>query len=152
VESANYRIERARWPEDAADLRAVREAVFVREQGVPAELEWDGADPACLHWLARARDGRPIGTARLKPDGHLGRMAVLAAWRGLGVGSALLAEVLARARDRGLARVYLNAQVQAVPFYARHGFAVTGPPFEEAGIAHRRMALALAGRLPTPVL
>lgn len=115
----------------------------MREQGVPAELEWDGGDVDCAHVVARDRDGRPIGTARLKPDGQIGRMAVLPEWRGRGVGGALLAEALAFARARGMARVYLHAQVQAIGFYARHGFVAVGPEHEEAGIPHRRMVLTL---------
>ena len=151
MHSEDYRIGPARWPADADDLRAVREAVFVREQGVPEELEWDHADPACVHVLARDPHGRPIGTARMKPDGHIGRMAVLPAWRGRGVGGALLAEILGLARSRGLARVFLHAQVQAAPFYARHGFAPTGLGFDVAGIPHQRMVLTLAGHPEGPV-
>jgi predicted GNAT family N-acyltransferase len=133
----------AAWPDDAAEIRAVREAVFVHEQGVPAALEWDGADPACTHGLARDAAARPVGTARMKPDGHIGRMAVLAGWRGRGVGSALLGLLLGVARARGLPAVFLDAQVRALAFYARHGFVPSGPVFLEAGIPHRRMVLAL---------
>lgn len=134
---------------DAArpQLRAVREAVFIREQGVPAGIEIDDLDPRCRHVLARDRHGRPIGTARLAPDGRIGRMAVLPEWRGHGVGSALLHALLRIARGQGLSRVNLHAQAGAIDFYRRHGFVPVGPPFMEAGIEHQ----AMAQRLDRPV-
>lgn len=131
----------ARWPDDRDALAAVRERVFVREQGVPPALEWDEHDSHAIHLIARDRHGSAIGTARLLPGGQIGRMAVLPQQRGRGVGTRLLAEVLDVARARGLASVFLNAQVQVRDFYARHGFTVTGDVFEEAGIPHVRMVL-----------
>ena len=117
--------------------------MFVAEQDVPVELEWDGLDPGCRHLLAEDAHGRPIGCARLLPDGHIGRMAVLAPWRGRGVGRALLRAMLAQAAASGFAMVRLNAQVQALGFYAREGFQACGDVFDDAGIAHRAMQLAL---------
>lgn len=132
------RVRAADWNADRAALRAVREQVFVREQGVPIELEWDEFDPLCQHVVAEAA-GQAIGAGRLLPDGHIGRMAVLEPWRGQGVGSALLKSLLQVARDRGIRRVRLNAQSRAVAFYARHGFVAEGEEFIEAGIPHRSM-------------
>jgi predicted GNAT family N-acyltransferase len=126
----------ADWARDGAALRAVRHAVFVVEQGIPEALEWDASDPACLHVLAEDAGGQPIGCGRLLPDAHVGRMAVVAPWRGRGVGAALLARLVDLARERGHARAVLNAQTTAVGFYRRHGFAVSGDTFLEAGIAH----------------
>ena len=140
---AAFRVRTATWAEDFAALRAVRETVFVAEQDVPVELEWDGLDPGCRHLLAEDAHGRPIGCARLLPDGHIGRMAVLAPWRGRGVGRALLRAMLAQAAASGFAMVRLNAQVQALGFYAREGFQACGDVFDDAGIAHRAMQLAL---------
>ncbi len=134
-----FRVRNARWPDDEAPLRALRHAVFVVEQGVPEALEWDGADAECRHVLAEDAEGRAIGCGRLLPDGHIGRMAVLAPWRGRGVGTALLEALVALARELGHARVALNAQTHAVPFYARCGFVPCGPEFMEAGIPHRAM-------------
>jgi predicted GNAT family N-acyltransferase len=130
---------------DAARERAlrVRETVFVREQGVPPEIEIDEWDAASDHALACTTDREVIGTGRLLPDGHIGRMAVLAEWRGKGVGSALLDALVERARARGIAEVALNAQVHAVPFYRRHGFVEAGEPFMEAGIPHVAMTRRL---------
>lgn len=141
---AGFTIREVLWDTHASRLLAVRAAVFVAEQGVPAALERDAADPQCLHLLATDARGRDIGTARMRTDGHIGRMAVLRPWRGQGIGSALLARLVERARARGLAEVHLNAQVQASPFYRRHGFAPTGLPFDEAGIAHILMRRPLA--------
>lgn len=137
------RIVEARWPRDAAQVRAVREAVFVREQNVPLDLEWDGLDATCVHCLAMIEDGTAIGTARLLPDGHIGRMAVLAPWRNGGVGSAMLQWMMDRAHAEGFAEVRLNAQVHALDFYRRHGFDAVGEVFMDAGIAHRAMVRAL---------
>jgi predicted GNAT family N-acyltransferase len=137
--NADFALRVAAWPDDEPALRAIRREVFVVEQHVPEALEWDGIDAACAHVLALDRDGRPIGCGRLLPDGHVGRMAVVAEWRGRGVGTALLAELVALARAAGHARVALNAQTHAMPFYARCGFAPCGEEYEEAGIPHRAM-------------
>jgi predicted GNAT family N-acyltransferase len=133
------------WAEAAPQLRRVRYDVFVVEQGVPEVLEWDDADVRSIHALAADPHGTPIGCARLLPDGHIGRVAVLASWRGRGVGTALLLRLVECAERRGDARAIVNAQVAAIPFYARYGFIATGDAFEEAGIAHRVMVRALMG-------
>ena len=101
-------------------------------------MEWDEFDPQSRHVMAMA-DGVPIGTGRLLPDGHIGRMAVLREWRGRGAGSALLTGLMDIARALGMRRVLLNAQVQALPFYLRHGFQAEGEEFLDAGIPHLRM-------------
>lgn len=140
--AADIFVRDADWQVDGNVLRAIREEVFVREQAVPADLEWDEFDAPSHHALAFAGD-TPIGTGRLLADGHIGRMAVLRAWRGQGAGSALLTHLMRIARVRGMKRVQLNAQVQAVSFYLSHGFAVEGEEFPDAGIAHRKMWRAL---------
>lgn len=134
-----YTVRLVSWDAAQASLAAVRRAVFIDEQRVPEALEWDGLDPRCVHALAEDAEGRPIGTARLLPDGHIGRMAVLQSWRRKGVGGALLCAMLSEARRRGLRVVHLHAQVHAVPFYERYGFAREGETFLEAGIPHVRM-------------
>ncbi len=133
----------------ADELRKVRETVFVREQGVPAALEWDGSDPACRHVIARDAAGAPVGTGRLTPDRRIGRMAVLREWRGRGVGDALLAALLEQARALGWTEVSLHAQASAEDFYARHGFVPEGGRFMEAGIEHQGMRRVLRG--PTAI-
>jgi len=128
------------WPDAEAKAMRVRDAVFVVEQGVPPEIERDEWDQRSDHALALDRDGQVVGTGRLLPDGHIGRMAVLPEWRGQGIGGRILASLIARAHERGMKRVVLNAQTHAVPFYARHGFAPFGDEFMEAGIPHVTMA------------
>ncbi len=144
----SFRVARAEWPRDAGALLAVRGEVFVAEQGVPEALERDDLDALSVHVLARDATGAPIGTARLAPGRRIGRMAVLRAWRGRGVGDALLQALLDEARAQGLAEVRLHAQAPAIGFYARHGFLAEGGRFEEAGIAHQAMRRVL-GRAQT---
>lgn len=121
------------------DALAIREAVFVDEQGVDWRLERDAADRTALHLLAY-RHGEPAGTLRLlvRDAGEvaIGRFAVLRAHRGQGVGRALMEWVLIWARDTGVAKLTLHAQVHAAGFYRRFGFEVCGPQFIEAGILH----------------
>jgi predicted GNAT family N-acyltransferase len=145
----NFHVEAIEFATGLAELRAVRETVFVHEQQVPLEEEWDALDPLCLHVIARDAAGLPIGTGRLTPEHRIGRMAVLADWRGQGVGDAMLAVLIAEARTLAWPVVSLNAQVSAEAFYARQGFIPEGERFMEAGIEHQSMRRALAG--PTVV-
>jgi predicted GNAT family N-acyltransferase len=131
------------WADAEPEAAAIRTQVFVVEQGVSPEIEMDEWDQCCEHALAYGSDGRAIGTGRLLPDGHVGRMAVLREARGANVGSAILAALVERARDRGMTRLELNAQTQAVGFYERHGFAAYGDEFLEADIRHVHMARTL---------
>ena len=135
------------WDSALPLARPVRFEVFVREQRVPVELEWDEFDATSEHAVARTEDGTVVGTARLVPAGpgecRIGRMAVLAAHRGRGVGAAMLEALLQRARDRGDRLAVLHAQLHAADFYRRFGFQPHGPEFEEAGIPHVEMRLAL---------
>ena len=144
-----FRIEVVDYAQAQDELRAVREPVFVQEQQVPLEEEWDALDPLCRHVIARDESGQPIGTGRLTPERKIGRMAVLRDWRGKGVGDALLSALMAQAWEMGWPAISLNAQVSAEPFYARHGFVPYGPGFEEAGIQHQAMHRNLKG--PTPI-
>jgi len=142
---SEFTISAATWRNHQRELRFVREQVFMLEQKVPKELEWDGLDTHAVHLLARDQAGNPIGTVRMLGDGHVGRMAVLAPWRGRGVGTALLKTIIATARSVGMAKIDLDAQVQALGFYECHGFIAEGPEFMDAGIPHRHMTLTLHG-------
>ncbi|MBB5206667.1 GNAT family N-acetyltransferase [Chiayiivirga flava] len=146
----DFLVEIADFERDLAALRAVREPVFVVEQNVPIELEWDELDPRSRHVLARDLDGTPIGTGRLTPERKIGRMAVLRGWRGRGVGDALLTALIDLARGLGHAEVELHAQVSAIGFYEKFGFAAFGDEYDEAGIRHRSMRLELAPLAPAP--
>jgi len=144
VSMASFSIIETDWVRDATRLGAVRRAVFIDEQGVPEEMEWDAHDAVSSHWLALAEDGSPIGCARLLPDGHIGRMAVLPTWRRHGVGRALLAAAMQAAQTRGLTTLRVSAQTHAAGFYERAGFVVVGDEYEEAGIPHRAMQKKLS--------
>ena len=137
------RIELMSWDRARTDARPIRLAVFVEEQRVPVEIEWDDQDDRSLHALAYSEEGRAIATGRLLPDGHIGRMAVLKEWRGKGVGGAILERLGAAARERGDKEIELFAQTHAREFYRRFGFVEDGAVFEEAGIPHQVMRRAL---------
>jgi predicted GNAT family N-acyltransferase len=139
TQTPRFTVKAANWSTDAATLCAIRLQVFVEEQRVPLELEWDGEDERCEHALAYSPDHTPIGTGRLLPDGRIGRLAVLPDWRGQGAGSALLEYFLELARKKGFAAVTLHAQTRATAFYARHGFKAHGEEFMDAGIPHVEM-------------
>lgn len=143
VDIVEFGVEAGSWDELREAACVVREAVFVVEQKVPREIELDEHDAASRHVLARDGDGSPIGTGRLLPDGHIGRMAVLAEWRGKGVGRALLERLLEEAAGLGMRHLALHAQTQATGFYRRFGFVEEGPEFMEAGIPHRTMVRSL---------
>jgi predicted GNAT family N-acyltransferase len=119
-------------------ILGIRYAVFVAEQGVPEELEQDDKDPLCRHALLIS-DHVPIATGRLQEDGHIGRIAVLREHRGKGAGSRILAFLERIAKTAGLGRVYLGAQVHAIPFYEKLGYRCYGETFLDAGIVHRYM-------------
>ena len=135
------------WATLGTEARAIRDAVFIREQGIPAALEHDAGDADALHAVAFNRLGAALGTGRLltlAPGvAKIGRMAVSASVRGAGVGRPLLDALIAAARARGDVEVMLLAQASAVGFYLRAGFAPRGAAFEEAGIAHQEMVLSL---------
>jgi predicted GNAT family N-acyltransferase len=140
---SNFTILQAIWPKDRPSLQAVREPVFVQEQGVPLEMEWDDDDIIAYHLLAIDSERNPIGTARMLGNGQIGRMAVLPEWRGLGVGRALLQGLLAHAETEGIENLFLHAQTSAEAFYRNAGFTPQGEIFYEADIPHRKMVLEL---------
>ena len=134
-----YQIVKTTFQQDHVPITFVREQVFIIEQQVPVELEWDGLDEQAIHLLASNDTHQPIGTVRLLADGHIGRMAVLANWRKQSVGSSLLDKIVQIARCAGLNRVFLNAQTSAVDFYLRYGFSANTDIFMDAGIPHQYM-------------
>jgi predicted GNAT family N-acyltransferase len=129
-----------------AQAFAIRMRVFVREQGVPAEIELDRDDRRALHFLASI-SGKAVGTARVvtrQGNAKIGRMAVLKSYRRRGVGVKLLKRTVAAAKKLGARKIYLHAQVAVIGFYEQLGFVCVGPVFDEAGIAHRKMVLGKA--------
>ena len=140
-------IELGDWPALGQDAAKVRTAVFVQEQGIAQEMEWDGQDESALHVVGRNALGQPIATARLVGEaggvGRIGRMAVHRGLRGFHVGQAILQTLVDAARQRGDVEVMLHAQRSAEGFYLRQGFVARGESFEEAGIAHIEMSRML---------
>ena len=135
------------WQELGRDAGAIRTAVFVQEQMIPADMEWDEADEDCLHAVAFNRFGVALATGRLLQHvpgvAKIGRMAVVRPMRGSHVGRSVLDALMKAARERGDHEALLHAQLSAAPFYARAGFSERGAPFDEAGIAHIEMVRAL---------
>ena len=143
MELRQFNTREADWRTDGNQLSNIRRLVFIVEQKVPKDEEWDGKDEDSWHWLATDTKDVPIGTARLLPDGQIGRMAVLSHYRKFGVGAALLEQAVEKARHLGFSSVFLNAQSHALGFYERAGFVAEGEEFQEAGIAHYRMTQTL---------
>lgn len=141
----NFTLSLLDWRRARPLCASVRFEVFVDEQGVPAEIELDESDEVCLHAVALDEAGKPVGTGRLLPDGHIGRMAVLKAWRGMGVGAALLSALEQAAANRGDAEIVLSAQTHAQGFYGKAGYVAEGSTYIEAGIEHVTMRKRLSG-------
>ena len=133
----------ADWKTHAETLRAIRGTVFIEEQQVPKNLEWDGEDEHAHHFLAINAAGQRMGCARLLPSGQIGRMAVLAEYRGSGIGNLLLNSAVETAKQLGMNKVFLHAQAHAESFYRKAGFRPVGGEYMEAGIAHQSMELEL---------
>ncbi len=135
------------WKEAEVDAFLVRQEVFILEQGVPAELELDEFDSLATHALVY-QDARCIGTGRLvnlsAKQAQIGRMAVLAKFRGKGVGKQILRKLVDLAASQGAQRIILHSQVSAISFYEKLGFQAQGDAYDEAGIPHRNMMLTLA--------
>lgn len=128
--------------DDLAACHALRRAVFVDEQGVPPDEEWDDRDAGAVHLLAQDVDGAAMGTARLRLKGrvgHIGRVCVLREARGTGLGAALMRAALDALRARGAEQAELGAQCHALGFYEKLGFVAEGPVYDDAGIPHRHM-------------
>lgn len=124
-------------------IKFVRETVFIKEQHVPVDLEWDNDDQTAQHVIAKTENGDVIATARLLNNGHIGRMAVLEPFRFQGIGTKMLNRLIEKARQNGLKDVFLNAQISAVNFYTKAGFCIVGNEFMDAGIPHYKMVKKL---------
>ena len=134
------------WQEASQDAYLIREKVFIQEQGVPADMELDEFDPSSKHALAY-EGNLCVGTGRLvhlhSHHAQIGRMAVLSTFRNRGIGKAILSRLITLAKTEGVLTLTLHSQVAAIPFYAKMGFIVEGPIYDEAGISHRNMILSL---------
>jgi predicted GNAT family N-acyltransferase len=137
------RIELMSWEQAQPVAGPLRFAIFVGEQNVPSGIELDDQDEKCLHAVAYDVDDKPIGTGRLLPDGHIGRMAVVKDWRRRGIGAEIMAALIAEARKRGHKEVIVSAQLQAAEFYRGLDFVAEGKVYPDAGILHQKMVRKL---------
>lgn len=135
---ADFKISLANWPTDREQIFHIRETVFVKEQNVPLTIERDGKDIGAWHALAYVND-KAVGTGRLLPNQHIGRLAVMPEWRHQHIGSHILAFLTNLASSIGMNELILHAQENAIDFYRQHGFNITSPPFAEANIMHVEM-------------
>jgi len=138
IEKQTVSVRIAIWENDKEELSKVRRLVFIEEQKIPKQLEWDGEDELSIHYLAEI-ETKIVAVARLKPDGQLGRMAVLKEYRNQGIGHKLLQFIIKNLNNRK--DIYLHAQVSAIPFYKKHGFIECDDIFYEADIPHKEMLL-----------
>ncbi len=150
-------VNEAIWQTEADEILSVREKVFICEQGISPDIVQDGRDAQYFHVLARDQHGEAIGTGRLSPKGHIGRLSVTIPFRNHGIGNLLLVKIIEIAARENIPQVYLNSQTHAVDFYAKAGFVTQGPVFMEAGIPHQRMYFSVEGahalvRQSTPIL
>ena len=128
------------WSEHSDEITRIRDIVFVQEQCVPKNIEMDGKDFDCNHFLIRSKN-EPIGTARLQRGGKIERVSILKPERKKGLGSKLMRFIIDSAKKSGFERVYLHSQMDSIDFYKGLGFRVNGPMFQEAGINHVLMVL-----------
>ena len=131
------------WQNGEPLLRAIREEVFIREQGVSPNVEWDGLDESSQHALALTANGEAVGCGRITRDGKIGRIAVLPAWRGQRIGSTILEALLDYAHSQDYQLLELNAQIAAVKLYRRFEFSEVGEVFMDANMPHIKMQLHL---------
>ena len=141
MNSVQFTISNAAWTKRAKDLRYIRKVVFIQEQSVPVELEWDGLDDDATHFLVENSNGEAIGCARLLNDGQIGRVAVLKRFRKNNIGRQLMLYIIDYARSHSYPNLFLHSQISAVNFYVALGFAKEGSIYKEAGIDHISMKL-----------
>ena len=135
----NLIIRVADWKTEKEALSAIRRDVFILEQKVPEEMEWDEYDQSSIHFIVTL-ENTALATARLTLDGRIGRMAVRHPYRNQSIGSKLLAFILQTALDKNIKKLHLHAQVSAIGFYEKQGFSARGDVFYEANIPHREMS------------
>ncbi|MBT4205366.1 MAG: GNAT family N-acetyltransferase [Proteobacteria bacterium] len=136
-------IKTVEWGTNESLIKAIRIPVFVEEQNVPYDLDFDEFDPVASHWIAYSKNIYPVATVRLLADGHVGRMAVLKEHRRQGIGRMLILAVLDFAHETKMSKIFLHAQLPARAFYERVGFVAYGNVFVDANIDHIAMELSI---------
>ena len=140
---SDFTVHLVSWKDAAPLLRSIREAVFIREQGVPPEMEWDGEDESSRHVLVLASNGDAIGCGRITPAGQIGRVAVLPEWRGKRIGSGIVEALLEYAHSQDYQLLEINSQVHTASLYRKFDFSEVGEVFMDADIPHIKMQLLL---------
>ena len=131
------------WEKAEPIASPIRFSIFIGEPDVPSGIELDDMDAQCIHAIAYDDAGKAVGAGRLRPDGHIGRLAVVKDWHRRGVGAAMIEALTEEARKRGHAKVKLSARLQAMEFYRERGFVADGKVYKEAGILHQKMRKVL---------
>ena len=142
IATQHVTIEQVSWQQAETHLRQVRTVVFIHEQLVTPEFEWDDIDSSAVHLLA-LHDNKPIGCLRIIHHQKIGRMAVLKPWRGKGVGNMLLKQAIELCRQHGSKQIVLSAQTHAMHFYQQAGFQITSGEYTDVQIPHVDMCLKL---------
>jgi len=141
-----YKIMQTSWNKNHKELSIIRQKVFIEEQQVPEELEWDEYDAECFHIIVTDKKNNAIATGRMKNNGHIGRMAVLKQYRNQGIGSAILNKLTDIAQCNAFSELYLHAQTSAIDFYQKHDFIICSEEFMDAGIPHKTMKKNLSSQ------
>ena len=141
---SQFTIRTGRWDELQNDAKLIREQVFIQEQQIAVEDEWDAEDAVSLHFVVYAQD-QPIATARLLQNNSVGRVAVLKSHRGAGIGKLLMQQIIQQAKHQQREFLKLSSQVHAIQFYAGLGFNVEGEQYLDCGIPHIDMQLVFTG-------
>lgn len=138
-----YQVKQGNWDQLQQDAKLIRTLVFIQEQGITEADEWDEQDAISQHFVIYDQD-QPIATARLLQNNSVGRVAVLKAYRGKGLGQMIMLDIIAFAKQQGRAFLHLSSQVHAMPFYQQLGFVVQGDEYDECGIPHIEMRMPLS--------
>ncbi|MFN3905509.1 MAG: GNAT family N-acetyltransferase [Acinetobacter junii] len=137
-----YRVQSGHWNKLEQDAKFIRKQVFIIEQNIPEEEEWDDQDMISDHFVVYDQD-QPIATARLLQNNSVGRVAVLKAYRGQGIGRMIMLEVIRQAHQQDRKFLQLSSQVHAISFYEKLGFSIQGDAYDECGIPHIKMQLVI---------
>ena len=137
-----FRVQSGHWDKLEQDAKFIRKQVFIIEQNIPEEEEWDDQDMISDHFVVYDQD-QPIATARLLQNNSVGRVAVLKAYRGQGIGRMIMLEIIRQAHQQDRKFLQLSSQVHAISFYEKLGFSIQGDAFDECGIPHIKMQLVI---------
>ncbi|MDH1915846.1 MULTISPECIES: GNAT family N-acetyltransferase [Acinetobacter] len=137
-----FRVQSGHWDKLEQDAKFIRKQVFIIEQNIPEEEEWDDQDMISDHFVVYDQD-QPIATARLLQNNSVGRVAVLKAYRGQGIGRMIMLEVIRQAHQQDRKFLQLSSQVHAISFYEKLGFSIQGDAYDECGIPHIKMQLVI---------